>query len=706
MIEAYSTRGEAGEIMRIETQVVSLIFVALMILSFADVSPVCADFGAATICVQPEFNLFTHPPTNINDTFTVNVRIANYTHVAGWQVKLLYDARLLSTTTDCVGYSSDFVFPSGSYPPIPSSVNHFNSTYDYVMMTTTTYGAVECNGSDAGLMDITFTIVKEPTSHETLSCVLRLEPVDTWSINVDLVENDETLIDSCYKLEWISPPPPHLAMTPPTMTLPMIPGDMIIGQHFFWPIWVRHISAEDQVIRVEYEITWDPTWIELVWLWEGTFMNNSAWAPHGTFDNVTGWLEDGRARSFILILPNETTGEWDWGVFPEDDGLLATAEFVVVNQTPEPADPVINVTLPSVYGEYFFSALGHCVKAGPAENGTLILNGYFWHPPVALKTYTPTMPVIYEIVRFDASASFDPDPWDHIVSYTWDFGDGNITTVTTPIVYHRYTEGGDYIVKLTVTDTMGKNGTEIEVVTVLLDRQIDVYVCYPDPFGGQGLNRTADMFWPQKTVCVKVNVTYNGNPVQFKPVAFQIKSPNGEYDFCETNVTDENGYCWIDFGLPWPCEDWNDTFGIWTIIAKVDIRCVVVEDWLWFKVWWLAEVTSVESKAIEYHYCEDAEFFIKIRTYARQRRNFLITLSVFDELDVCVGNDYTWITMGQQHPWCGWLYYNLTLSVHIPKWVFIGKGTAKVNVFWPDWPEFCGSPMCLQVAVTFKITLP
>jgi PKD repeat protein len=486
--------------------------------------------------------------------------------------------------------------------------------------------------------------------------------------------------------------------------MPAVPGDLIIGDHFYWDIDVHDVDAADEMILVQYEIHWDPAWLDLVWLWEGTFMNDAAWAPYGTFNNITIKPVPGEAASFILILPNETTGEWDWGVFPSGDGLIATAEFVVIDQPPEPADPTFPVTLPGVFTEYFVDKDAEYIPAGPAHNGTYTLTGFYWNYPVALKTFTPAMPLVDEIVKFDASASYDPDAWDHIVSYLWDFGDGNIT-LGDAIMYHQYPVMGDYIVHLTVTDTMGKNDTETEIVTVIFGRLIDVYVCYPDPFGGQGLNKTADMFWPQKTVCVKVNVTYNGNPVQFKPVAFQIKSPNGVYDFCETNVTDENGYCWIDFGLPWPCGDWNDTFGIWTIVAKVDIRCVVVEDWLWFKVWWLAETIEVTPKEAEYYFCQYAEFFINIRTYATQPRWMLVTLAVFDDLDVCIGTDYTWILIGEEHTWCTWVYYNTTLSVHVPKWAFVGKGIARVNIFWPDWPEFCGSPMCPEATAEFKLVI-
>jgi len=690
---------------------VSTLLVALMLLSFAAVFPIKVKaLGQATIFINPPLYGFTKPPYGIGSTFTLHVDIKDYSEVAGWQVKLVYDKTLL-TATAAVYSAGDFIFPAGSYPSIPAGYGSINGTHDYVLMTTTTYGAVEYSGSLAGLMDVTFQIIAEPASPGgVVSCPITFwtpDPPnsggDTWTLDEDLNNNDLTVQTGTYRLEWIKAKP-YLGMNPVTVTKPTIPGDLVIGEHFFWDIYAYDVSDSDQIILVQYQITWDPTWIDLVWLWEGDFMGNPTWAPYGTFNNIT-IFDTGSAASFILILPNPGTGEWDWGVFPSGSGKVATAEFVILDQPPDPVDPTFPVTLPGVFGEYFVDTNAEYVEAGPAVDGTFVLNGFAWHAPVAQFSFNPTMPLVDETVTFDGSTSYDLDPWDHIVSYEWDFGDGSPLEYGA-IVTHAYTEMGDYTVKLTVTDTMGKTGEKTAVVTVIFGRMIDVYVCYPDPYGGQGINKTADMYWPQKTVVVKVNVTYNGNPVQFKPVAFQIKSPNGVYDFTETAITDENGFCWIDFGLPWPCGDWNDTFGIWTIIAKVDIRCVVVQDWLWFKHWWLAEIIEVTPKESEYHYCQDAEFFIKIRSYARQPRPMLITLSVFDDLDVCIGTDYTWITVGEEHPWCTWVYYNTTLTIHIPKWAFVGKGTAKVNIFWPDWPEFCGSAMCPQGVATFKITLP
>jgi PKD repeat protein len=71
--------------------------------------------------------------------------------------------------------------------------------------------------------------------------------------------------------------------------------------------------------------------------------------------------------------------------------------------------------------------------------------------PVANFTVSPK-PEYYvcKTLTFDASSS-NPKG-GYIVNYTWNFDDGNITTVSAPIIIHHYNESRTYLVILTVTD--------------------------------------------------------------------------------------------------------------------------------------------------------------------------------------------------------------------------------------------------------------
>jgi len=88
-------------------------------------------------------------------------------------------------------------------------------------------------------------------------------------------------------------------------------------------------------------------------------------------------------------------------------------------------------------------------------------------PPVANFTYSPEFPPVNTVVAFNASSSYDPD--GTVESYRWDFGDGNITITTDPIIAHIYTATGTYQVNLTITDNDDLSHSITSPVTVILD---------------------------------------------------------------------------------------------------------------------------------------------------------------------------------------------------------------------------------------------
>ena len=84
-------------------------------------------------------------------------------------------------------------------------------------------------------------------------------------------------------------------------------------------------------------------------------------------------------------------------------------------------------------------------------------------PPKAMFTHFPDKPKIGEEVQFNSSLSSDED--GNIVSWQWDFGDGNTSTEQNPT--HVYLEEGTYNVTLTVTDDDGDTHTTIGKVEVI-----------------------------------------------------------------------------------------------------------------------------------------------------------------------------------------------------------------------------------------------
>ena len=98
--------------------------------------------------------------------------------------------------------------------------------------------------------------------------------------------------------------------------------------------------------------------------------------------------------------------------------------------------------------------------------GLLLLSGclLIWEnrSPMAHFSCMPREGYAPLLVHFDASGSYDPD--GRIVSYTWEFDDGE--TATGESVTHTYEQGGAYSVTLRVEDQRGATGSATTTVTV------------------------------------------------------------------------------------------------------------------------------------------------------------------------------------------------------------------------------------------------
>ena len=109
-------------------------------------------------------------------------------------------------------------------------------------------------------------------------------------------------------------------------------------------------------------------------------------------------------------------------------------------------------------------------------------------PPTASFTASPSSPKPDQAVTFDASASVDPTgsedatPSNDLKSYTWEFGDGQTQTTTTPTVTHAFGNGATSplarTVKLVVTN---HDDVDSAAVTRTVNVQGQPVVTQPPP---------------------------------------------------------------------------------------------------------------------------------------------------------------------------------------------------------------------------------
>lgn len=247
-------------------------------------------------------------------------------------------------------------------------------------------------------------------------------------------------------------------------------------------------------------------------------------------------------------------------------------------------------------------------------------------------------------------------------------------------------------------------------------RNIDVYDQWPvigqNAYGGQNSfqkNAPSDMFWPQKEICLYANVTYNGWPEQQKDVAFQIIAPNGTVWGILYARTDPYGIAATTFRLPWPCDNPEEWFGVWTVFASVDIASTIVNDTMQFHYDYLVRIfkETVDINPPDgYNHEQTAgggpgtpPFIINITVtygtylwqdsihYVDQQNNvtfdlsnFTLVVTALDNLSVPFG--YTYLVteipaLSNYLPWhfCEYRNINITVSIPVPKWAAAGPAT-------------------------------
>ena len=143
-----------------------------------------------------------------------------------------------------------------------------------------------------------------------------------------------------------------------------------------------------------------------------------------------------------------TSFTWDFGDGATGSGVQATHSF-------------------STAGTYFVKlTVGDSVGRSASTSQQVDVGG--GAGPVASFTTSPSDPRVGDVVNFSAAASV-PAAGRRIVSYLWDFGDGDQKTTTTPTTTHDYVRIGTFTVTLTVTDDAARTSVVSNTLTISAD---------------------------------------------------------------------------------------------------------------------------------------------------------------------------------------------------------------------------------------------
>lgn len=217
------------------------------------------------------------------------------------------------------------------------------------------------------------------------------------------------------------------------------------------------VSDVERLHEWQVNMTFNPDVITFINVTEGDFLKQ---AGHETVGYTSLDLVDDGSVLFAWAI----IGKY----FMTGSGTLATVEFEVIAS----GESALDLDTESYswndenengeIDEGELTYLTHLVKMNPAPvppGGQEMedipftpLDGVLYNleePPVALFTYSPELPLLDEVITFNASSSYAVSPRE-IVEYHWDFDDG--TTAMGMVVQHAYTTGETFNITLMVID--------------------------------------------------------------------------------------------------------------------------------------------------------------------------------------------------------------------------------------------------------------
>jgi len=352
------------------------------------------------------------------------------------------------------------------------------------------------------------------------------------------------------------------------------------------------------------------------------------------------------------------------------------------------------------------------------------------YPPIAVITEDKHSCYVGETISLSAASSvdgFDGNAMCPVTAWAWEIDGVNVSSTETYVWDTTGETIGGHTVKLYVYAAPSGSpepgydpwDTDEDVKTIFAlptGRDLDLttqdyraHGYYPVP-DGTGPDQDADEFQPQEWVILYANVTYNGDVVQNKLVAFEIYGPINAYhnvSVFRTAATNSTGCATVGFRIPWPCDYSPESiFGTWTVLAKVDIAKIPVWDTLNFTVHYIVEILNIVTTndlgtpLTEFKKCDYIYFNITVHNWAMTDRNATITVVVYDELGVPIG-----VIVIEDMLFPSGTTTNIIGSIHVPKWAFIGVATAYANAY-TCLPTDCGVPWCPEVSTSFAIVLP
>lgn len=413
------------------------------------------DFGdGSTLVTYQNTTLHTY---STNGTFTVNLTVADYDNLTSSYAEMINigsgipKANFTITSPGPYYVYDNLTFDASNSTPDGGTISSYNWNWNDTTNDNTTGPVVYHTFRAEGLYDVT--LIVTDTDNET-SAPFMISVALTLAVLLKVTNSTGGNI---------------LMADPPTGTFNV--SISIVN--------AKNLVKFDLTLKYQSESS---LLLKYVQTYRGDFpLNIITPDPQGGFVHIVSYSGGGQNGNFTLAT-------MAFAVTNSGNCTLYLSDYSLLNSTSG------NINVASSTGAEFYT-----------------------DKPFATLTCSATMPVanITQVV-FDASGSYDPDNAtafnNGIATYTWDFNDGNTTTVTNPTITHTYQNIGTYTVTLNVTDYTGQTWWANYTLEVVLGRDVGVFSVAPCILAfnttGTGLYETAGI------LPINVTVVNNGTAIE------------------------------------------------------------------------------------------------------------------------------------------------------------------------------------------------
>jgi hypothetical protein len=600
-----------------------------------------------------DFN-YTTDTLSVGATIVINITVVGVTDLQNWQIKLTWDASMLSYVSAVL--PSDHVFSQSGKSMILGGPT---STADSVSFGCTYINTPYWTFNGTGqLCQVTLQVTDAPTdpiSDPERTCDLALvnPPTDTFILNGAGHDITFSIVNGRFFYEYVVPTIYPILYTKPATEKPAKIDDI-----FGLEIWVRNVSSAWQIIGFQFSLMWNTTFIEPAigpggnYFDNGTFLEGFQYYPDGV-------LYTADIDKHIRVPPYHTVPDgYNFSMF----GALLLPDLLPdpAYHSPFPSVGIGGAKLMTVYFKAIYETLS------PVEDWTWITFIQFDETEDTYAIRTPdtygnprTLPVTSEPCHYRAPMKVAGLAIDLYTQYDAPYGGQGP---------HQ------------PSDMFGPQ-QEVELYAEVLYNEYPVQ----QKLVGFEVRHGDYDFWREAAT----------NEMGIAHVSFRIPWP------CDDPESEIFGK-WIVIATVEVAEQVrNDTLGFW----------------VWWKVVVLSNEPKETSYVQRKTGGDPLTFTNMYGTYSMQEIPVTFTETVYDELGFFVGSDYMSTTVGwgeymyydylacESPPFLSYAPWDVTIP--LPTNAVVGMGRVYTNAF-DMFPWLGGTPYCPEVTNTidFYIVAP